>query len=138
MKHLLKSALIAATLAAAPAFADAVKINAVTLAPKPVYINKPFASFVEEVNQKFAGEIEINWRGGPEVLSEQVGRDGMTVSRVRRASETPTRSNPEAVFTHQAGHSFASDVKPLGDELCVNSRATVAVSVLSMYGANLG
>lgn len=68
MKHLLKSAVIAAVLAAAPAFADAVKINAVTLAPKPVYINGPFKSFVEEVNEKFAGKVEINWRGGPEVM----------------------------------------------------------------------
>jgi len=68
MKHLLKSAITAAALAAAPAFADAVKINAVTLAPKPVYINGPFASFVEEVNEKFAGRVEINWRGGPEVM----------------------------------------------------------------------
>ena len=68
MKHLLKTTLIAATLLAAPAIADAVKINAVTLAPKPVYINKPFAMFVDEVNEKFAGEIEINWRGGPEVM----------------------------------------------------------------------
>lgn len=68
MKHLLKSALVAATLLAAPVMADAVKINAVTLAPKPVYINKPFKMFVDEVNEKFAGEIEINWRGGPEVM----------------------------------------------------------------------
>ena len=68
MKHLFKSALIAAALTAAPAFADAVKINAVTLAPKPVYINGPFKNFVEEVNEKFAGKIEINWRGGPEVM----------------------------------------------------------------------
>lgn len=68
MKHLLSSALVAATLAAAPAFADAVKINAVTLAPKPVYINQPFAQFAEEVNEMFAGEVEIVWRGGPEVM----------------------------------------------------------------------
>lgn len=68
MKHLLKSAFIAVALSAAPALADAVKINAVTLAPKPVYINGPFASFVEEVNEKFAGEVEIVWRGGPEVM----------------------------------------------------------------------
>ena len=69
MKHLLKSALIAAALVAGPAYAEAVNINAVTLAPKPVYINGPFKSFVEEVNEKFAGKIEINWRGGPEVTA---------------------------------------------------------------------
>lgn len=68
MKHLLKSALVAASLVAAPAFADAVKINAVTLAPKPVYINNPFKMFAEEVNEKYAGEVEIVWRGGPEVM----------------------------------------------------------------------
>ncbi len=68
MKHLLKTAVIAAVMTAAPAFAEAVKINAVTLAPKPVYINGPFKSFVEEVNEKFADRIEINWRGGPEVM----------------------------------------------------------------------
>ncbi len=48
--------------------AEVVKINAVTLAPKPVYINGPFKNFVEEVNEKFAGKVEINWRGGPEVM----------------------------------------------------------------------
>lgn len=68
MKHLFSAALLAASILAAPAFADAVKINAVTLAPKPVYITQPFAQFVEEVNEKFKGEIEINWRGGPEVM----------------------------------------------------------------------
>lgn len=68
MKHFMKTAIVAATLAASPVFADAVKINAVTLAPKPVYINGPFSSFVDEVNEKFAGEIEIRWRGGPEVM----------------------------------------------------------------------
>ena len=68
MKNVLGSAIIAAVMAAAPAFAEAVKINAVTLAPKPVYINGPFKNFVDEVNDKFAGKVEINWRGGPEVM----------------------------------------------------------------------
>lgn len=68
MRNLFKSALVAASFAATSAMADAVRIDAVTLAPKPVYINKPFAQFVEEVNEKFAGEIEIIWRGGPEVM----------------------------------------------------------------------
>jgi len=68
MKHLFKSTVLAVALMAGPAFADAVEINAVTLAPKPVYINGPFSSFVEEVNERFAGQVEINWRGGPEVM----------------------------------------------------------------------
>ncbi len=70
MKHVFSTALLAAGVAAAaaPAFADPVQINAVTLAPRSVYITGPFAQFVEEVNERFAGEIEINWRGGPEVM----------------------------------------------------------------------
>lgn len=68
MKHFLRNAVIAAALTVSPALADVVKINAVTLAPKPVYINAPFKSFVEEVNEKFADEIAIRWRGGPEVM----------------------------------------------------------------------
>ena len=70
MKQMFRTALLSAVIAAAavPAFADPVRINAVTLAPRSVYITQPFAQFVEEVNERFAGEIEINWRGGPEVM----------------------------------------------------------------------
>ncbi|MGP1358818.1 TRAP transporter substrate-binding protein DctP [Roseicyclus sp.] len=70
MKHVFSTALLAAGMAAAaaPALADAIQINAVTLAPRQVYITQPFAQFVEEVNERFAGEIEITWRGGPEVM----------------------------------------------------------------------
>ncbi|MEZ5751813.1 MAG: TRAP transporter substrate-binding protein DctP [Paracoccaceae bacterium] len=70
MKHLIKSALFAAALAAtsAPAVAEEVTFNAVTLAPRSVNITGPFGRFAEEVNERFAGRIHINWRGGPEVI----------------------------------------------------------------------
>ena len=71
MRHSIKSMVLAATLLAvplAPALAEAVKINAVTLAPRKASITNPFKMFVEEVNKKFAGEVEITWRGGPEVM----------------------------------------------------------------------
>jgi TRAP-type C4-dicarboxylate transport system substrate-binding protein len=70
MKHVFRTALLSAAIAssAVSAFADPVQINAVTLAPRSVYITQPFGQFVEEVNERFAGEIEINWRGGPEVM----------------------------------------------------------------------
>lgn len=71
MKHVFSIGMLAAGVAAAvaiPAFADPIRINAVTLAPRSVYITEPFAQFVEEVNETFAGEIEIVWRGGPEVM----------------------------------------------------------------------
>ena len=94
MKHFLKSAFIAsafiaASLVATPALADVVKIDAVTLAPKPVYINKPFKMFVDEVNTKFAGEVEINWRGGPEIMPPFKQAEG-----VRNGSVDMTYTSP--------------------------------------------
>ena len=57
MKHFLKSVIIAASIVSTSSIADVVKIDAVTLAPKPVYINKPFKAFVEEVNSKQLEQI---------------------------------------------------------------------------------
>jgi len=90
MKHLLKSTIVALSLAAAPAFADAVNINAVTLAPKPVYINKPFKMFADEVNEKFAGEVEINWRGGPEVMPPFKQAEGVRNGAVDMTYTSPS------------------------------------------------
>jgi len=95
MKHFLKSAFIAsafiaASLVATPALADVVKINAVTLAPKPVYINKPFKMFVDEVNTKFAGEIEINWRGGPEIMPPFKQAEGVRNGAVDMTYTSPS------------------------------------------------
>ena len=95
MKHFLKSAFIAsafiaASLVATPALADVVKIDAVTLAPKPVYINKPFKMFVDEVNTKFAGEIEINWRGGPEIMPPFKQAEGVRNGAVDMTYTSPS------------------------------------------------
>jgi TRAP-type transport system periplasmic protein len=90
MKHLLKSAFIAASLFATPTLADVVKIDAVTLAPKPVYINNPFKMFVEEVNEKFAGEVEINWRGGPEVMPPFKQAEGVRNGAVDMTYTSPS------------------------------------------------
>jgi len=90
MKHFLASAFIAASLVATPALADVVKINAVTLAPKPVYINKPFKMFVDEVNTKFAGEVEINWRGGPEIMPPFKQAEGVRNGAVDMTYTSPS------------------------------------------------
>lgn len=95
MKHFIKSAFIAsafiaASLVATPALADVVKIDAVTLAPKPVYINKPFKMFVDEVNTKFAGEVEINWRGGPEVMPPFKQAEGVRNGAVDMTYTSPS------------------------------------------------
>jgi TRAP-type C4-dicarboxylate transport system substrate-binding protein len=95
MKHFLKSAFIASafiatSLVATPALADVVKIDAVTLAPKPVYINKPFKMFVDEVNTKFAGEVEINWRGGPEVMPPFKQAEGVRNGAVDMTYTSPS------------------------------------------------
>lgn len=69
MKHLFKTALLAASMSLPASFALAeISMNAVTLAPKQASIARPFGMFVDAVNKKFEGEFKINWRGGPEVM----------------------------------------------------------------------
>jgi TRAP-type C4-dicarboxylate transport system substrate-binding protein len=69
MKHFLKTALLAASLAVPAGMASAeITMNAVTLAPKQASISGPFGMFVDAVNERFEGEFQINWRGGPEVM----------------------------------------------------------------------
>ena len=63
MKRLFKSSALAMILATAAMVQTAVaevSINAVTLAPAKAYISNPFRMFVDEVNEKFAGEVKIN------------------------------------------------------------------------------
>jgi TRAP-type C4-dicarboxylate transport system substrate-binding protein len=62
----------------------------VTLAPKPVYINKPFKMFVDEVNTKFAGEVEINWRGGPEIMPPFKQAEGVRNGAVDMTYTSPS------------------------------------------------
>lgn len=70
MKKLLTHTLIAGFIAlpAAQAVAEEVTINALTLAPRQASITNPFKMFVEEINEKYSGQVKINWRGGPEVM----------------------------------------------------------------------
>lgn len=70
MKHLFKSAIVAATMlaTAGPSLAEEYSMNAVTLAPRQAAISQGFVMFVDEVNEKFKGEFQIKWRGGPEVM----------------------------------------------------------------------
>lgn len=90
MNSLLRYAAIAFAATAASASADAVKLDAVTLAPKPVYINGPFRNFVEEVNERFAGEVEIDWRGGPEVMPPFKQAEGVRNGAVDMTYTSPS------------------------------------------------
>lgn len=69
MNTLLKSALAGAalTLMAGVAAAE-VRLNAVSFAPRAADISRGFHHFVERFNAEFAGEVQIVWRGGPEVI----------------------------------------------------------------------
>ncbi len=70
MNKLFSSAVIigALTYTSITAFAETITFNAVSLAPKRAGISSGFKMFVKEVNEKFKGEFEIKWRGGPEVM----------------------------------------------------------------------
>lgn len=70
MMKYLKQAALGAALATLPLAASAQEhvLNAVSFAPKQAGITRGFDMFVKEINEKFEGELEIKWRGGPEVL----------------------------------------------------------------------
>ncbi|WP_323037771.1 TRAP transporter substrate-binding protein DctP [Pararhodobacter sp.] len=70
MKQFLKSAVVAAgiTMIGGAAIAEEYTMNAVTLSPRQADISRGFAMFIDEINEEFDGEFQINWRGGPEVM----------------------------------------------------------------------
>lgn len=64
-KSLLSLSLIAVATAVQ---AEEVKLNAVSFIPKTAVVSHGFKEFVQAINDKFDGELEIDWRGGPEVI----------------------------------------------------------------------
>ncbi|RAH36413.1 TRAP transporter substrate-binding protein DctP [Halomonas sp. SL1] len=69
-KQLLTTSLLGATLAVAAGAAQAeeVTLNAVSFTPKSAVVSHGFEAFVAAINEEFEGELQINWRGGPEVM----------------------------------------------------------------------
>ncbi|WP_027965595.1 TRAP transporter substrate-binding protein DctP [Halomonas halocynthiae] len=68
-KVLTKSFLTLALISAATAAqAEKIKLNAVSFTPKTTVVSHGFEQFVQGINEEFEGELEINWRGGPEVI----------------------------------------------------------------------
>lgn len=50
------------------AAADEVRLNVVTFTPQSAAVSAGFEKFIEAVNTEFDGELELTWRGGPEVM----------------------------------------------------------------------
>ncbi len=69
-KQLLTKSLLGLSLAAAAGAAQAeeITLNAVSFTPKTAVVSHGFEAFVEAINETFDGELQINWRGGPEVM----------------------------------------------------------------------
>jgi TRAP-type C4-dicarboxylate transport system substrate-binding protein len=69
MKSTMKSALAGAVAVLIAGAAQAeVRLNAVSFAPRAADISQGFGHFVDRINAEFDGELEITWRGGPEVI----------------------------------------------------------------------
>lgn len=69
MKTALKASFAGAlALLAATAASAEVRLNAVSFAPRAAEITGGIAHFIERINEEFAGELQITWRGGPEVI----------------------------------------------------------------------
>ncbi|XKE45625.1 TRAP transporter substrate-binding protein DctP [Halomonas organivorans] len=69
-KQLLTKSLLGLSLigAATAAQAEEIQLNAISFTPKTVVVSHGFEQFVAAINEEFDGELEINWRGGPEVM----------------------------------------------------------------------
>lgn len=68
-KTLAKSLLTLSLISAATVVqAEEIKLNVVSFIPKTAVVSHGFEQFVQAVNEEFDGELEINWRGGPEVI----------------------------------------------------------------------
>ncbi|MFM9270421.1 TRAP transporter substrate-binding protein DctP [Halomonas elongata] len=69
-KQLLFKSLLSLSLigAASTAQAKEMTLNAVSFTPRTAVVSHGFKEFVTAINEKFDGELEINWRGGPEVM----------------------------------------------------------------------
>lgn len=68
--RLLTTSLLGLSLATAAGAvqAEEVTLNAVSFTPKTAVVSHGFEEFIEAINEKFDGELQINWRGGPEVM----------------------------------------------------------------------
>ena len=63
-----------------------------------------------------------------EVAVEQVGGDGMLVTRVGRVHETAFLPGHQAVFPHQPLDALLADADAAGTELAVNARAAIGAA----------
>ena len=75
----MKKVLLATTMALAVSFpvfstpqanAAEVKLKLVSMLPKKTAIGGTFNGFINRLNEKFKGEFQIDWRGGPEVVPQ--------------------------------------------------------------------
>lgn len=66
---LTKLALVLASSAAmAFAHAEEIRMNVVSFTPKTAAVSDGFVRFIDAMNAEFEGELELNWRGGPEIM----------------------------------------------------------------------
>ena len=69
MKSIISSLAVAGSmLAASLVNAEEITLNAVSLTPKTHGLSQGVQTLVDELNKEFEGELQINWRGGPEVI----------------------------------------------------------------------
>ncbi|WP_028671216.1 hypothetical protein [Saccharospirillum impatiens] len=68
-RSLTKLALVlASTAAMAFTHAEEIRMNVVSFTPKTAAVSDGFVRFIDAINAEFDGELELNWRGGPEIM----------------------------------------------------------------------
>lgn len=59
---------LASSAAMAFAHAEEIRMNVVSFTPKTAAVSDGFVRFIDAMNAEFEGELELNWRGGPEIM----------------------------------------------------------------------
>ena len=84
---------LAASIVAAPVMAAEVKLKLVTMLPKKTPIGQTFSGFIDRFNEKFKGEIQIDWRGGPEVVPQFKQPNAVRLGSVDATLTSPSYVN---------------------------------------------
>lgn len=86
-------ALSISVLATAPVFAAEVKLKLVSMLPKKTPIGKTFGGFITRINAELAGEFNIDWRGGPEVVPQFKQPNAVRLGSVDMTLTSPSYAN---------------------------------------------
>jgi TRAP-type C4-dicarboxylate transport system substrate-binding protein len=98
------------------AFAAEVKLKLVSMLPKKTPIGKTFNGFINRFNAEFKGQVQIDWRGGPEVVAQFKQPNAVRLGSVDATLTSPSYANGILNVSGSANYSNKqyAEIKPTG------------------------